>query len=109
MTFVGSLSISRDLRGKKDTFQDGDVRFALTCSFVTVFIALLSFFTFTADQPTEFAQAFFKEFLNITALIVGFYFATTAAIEFARMRQNGKGKERDESRAKPVQNDDNKE
>jgi hypothetical protein len=34
VSFVAFLSISRELRGSRDTFQDGDVRFALTCSFV---------------------------------------------------------------------------
>src|SRR5690242_21729471 len=47
VSFIGFLHVSWALRGTPGTFQDGDVRFALTCSFVAVFFALLSFYSFT--------------------------------------------------------------
>ena len=110
VSFVGFLNISRELRGSRDTFQDGDVRFALTCSFVTVFFALLSFFSFArVDQPTEIGRSFFSNFLTITVLIVGFYFATSGAIELVRLRQDGKRQEGAEAGAKPLENHKNHE
>jgi hypothetical protein len=109
LSFIGFLSISRELRGERETFQDGDVRFALTSSFVTVFFALLSFFIFTRDQPSEFAQRFFDSFLNITVLIVGFYFATTGVIEVVGGRHNRTRPTPDEAEAEPVENRENRE
>jgi hypothetical protein len=109
LSFIGFLNISRELRGERETFQDGDVRFALTCSFVTVFFALLSFFIFTRDQPSDFAQRFFDSFLNITVLIVGFYFATTGVIEVVAGRGTRTRPKPDEAEAKPVENHEKRE
>ena len=86
----------------------GDVRFALTCSFVTVFFALLSFFSFArVPRPTEIGQSFFSNFLTITVLIVGFYFATTGAIELGGLIRDGKRQERAGAGAEPVESREN--
>lgn len=87
-TFVGVLNISRDLRGTPGTFEDGDVRLAVTCTFVILFLTLLSFFTFaTNSEPGPFAETLIREFLVLTALIIGFYFATSGSIEFLKIRE----------------------
>jgi hypothetical protein len=92
ISFIAFMHFSRELRGRRGAFQDGDVRFAITGSFVTVFFALLSFFSFASvQQPTEVGKQFFASFLNLTLLIVGFYFATTGALEIVRIRENRKG------------------
>jgi len=87
ISFIGFLNISRALRGTPGIFQDGNVRFALTCSFVAVFFALLSFYSFTADRPTPFAETIINNFLTVTVVVVGFYFATSGAIELFRIRE----------------------
>ena len=90
ISFIGFLNISRALRGTPGTFQDGDVRLALTCAFVAVFFALLSFYSFTIDEPTLFAQNIIDSFLTVTVVVVGFYFATTGAIELFKIRERSR-------------------
>ena len=90
VSFVGFLNISRALRGAVDTFQDGDVRFALTCSFLAVFLALLSFYSFTTDEPTQFARSIIDSFLTLTIVVVGFYFATSGTIELFKIWGRGR-------------------
>lgn len=90
-TFVGTLNISRELRGSPSTtFDDGDVRLAVASTFVTVFLALVSFYAFTLDEPTPFARILIERFLDLTALVVGFYFATSGAIEFLQLRERSR-------------------
>jgi hypothetical protein len=97
VSFVGFLNISRALRGSPGAFQDGDVRLALTCAFVAVFFALLSFYAFTLDEPTPFAQQIIDSFLTITVIVVGFYFATTGAIELFKIRERGRARTPEET------------
>jgi hypothetical protein len=90
ISYFGGLAISRSLLGTPGVFEDGDVRFALTCAFVSIFLALLSFYSFTRDEPTPFAKSVIDSFLNLTVLVVGFYFAATSAVEVARLREKGR-------------------
>jgi hypothetical protein len=91
LSFLGFLSLSRELRGVRGAFQDGDVRLAITCSFVTVFLTLLSYYSFASSEqkPTEVGQQFFDSFLSLTVVIIGFYFATTGAVEILKTRKKG--------------------
>ena len=96
-SFVGALNISRSMRGTPGRFEEGDVRFALAISFVAVFFALLSFYAFSRDEPTGFARSLIETFLDQTALVVGFYFATSGALEFVKIRERRRaGRDGDE-------------
>jgi hypothetical protein len=61
------------------------------------------------DAPTEIGRSFFDNFLTITVLIVGFYFATTGAIELVGLIRDGKRQERAGAGARPVENHENHE
>jgi hypothetical protein len=87
ISFVGSLNISAERRDRPGRFQDGDVRFAVAVAFVAVFFAMLSFYAFSRDVPTNFGQSLVNTLLDQTALIVGFYFATSGALEYLNRRQ----------------------
>jgi hypothetical protein len=63
-----------------------------------VYLTVLSFFTFTIDSPPPGAKPFLDTLLTTTSIVVGFYFATTGAIEVATIRQDRRGKEQDTTR-----------
>jgi hypothetical protein len=86
ISFFGFLWLSRALRTPRGVFQDGDVRLAIAAAFFTVYIELLSLYAFADGEPTDFASSFADDFQTLTGLVVGFYFATSGALEWARIR-----------------------
>lgn len=101
MSFVGFLNISRELRGKRGSLQDGDVRFAIACTILIVYLTMLSFFAFTLDNPPPGAKPFLDALLTTTAVVVGFYFATTGAIEVAKIRKGRSEQDGDAAKTTP--------
>ena len=78
--------MSRELRTPKGSIGDGDVRLAITASFLMVFFVLLSYFSFLPEGPNDFARDVAGQLFALTGLVVGFYFATTGALEYVRIR-----------------------
>lgn len=89
VSFIGGLYVARYVRFPPGVFQDGDVRFAIALAFVTVFFAMLAFFVFSPYRldPPDFVKQWTDNMLAITGLVVGFYFATSGALEFVKARQ----------------------
>jgi hypothetical protein len=85
--FYGFMMLSRATRDETGVFQDGDVRLAVACAFVTLYLELLALFIFSPESDlTGFPRALAENLVTQTALIVGFYFATTGALEYAKLR-----------------------
>lgn len=87
VSFFGFLLYSRELREPAGVFDDADVRLAITCSFVTLYFALITFSLFAQGEPSGFARSLVDDLLTLTGIVVGFYFATTGALEYARIRE----------------------
>ena len=98
ISFFGSLFLSRELRAPEGRIDDGDVRLAIAASFVLVFFALLSFFLFLPDQRSQFARDAAGQLFALMGLVVGFYFATTGALEFAKIRERRTGRRLEDDR-----------
>jgi uncharacterized membrane protein len=87
--FYGFMMLSRAARDETGVFQDGDVRLAVACAFVTMYLELLALIIFSPEfQLSEIGKVLTENLLTQTALIVGFYFATTGALEYAKLRGN---------------------
>jgi hypothetical protein len=87
-SFFGFMMLSRASRDQTGVFQDGDVRLAVACAFVTVYFELFALFIFAPEaQLGEFGKTLADNLLTQTALIIGFYFATTGALEYAKLRR----------------------
>jgi len=86
--------VSRELRTPKGSIGDGDVRLAITASFLMVFFVLLSYFSFLPEGPNDFARDVAGQLFALTGLVVGFYFATTGALEYVRIRERQRERER---------------
>jgi uncharacterized membrane protein len=86
-SFFGFMMLSRASRDETGVFQDGDVRLAVACSFVTIYFELFALFLFSETDLGGFGRTLADNLLTQTALIIGFYFATTGALEYAKLRQ----------------------
>ena len=85
--FYGFMMLSRAARDESGVFQDGDVRLAVACAFVTMYLELLALFIFSPETKlSDIGKVLAENLLTQTALIVGFYFATTGALEYAKLR-----------------------
>jgi hypothetical protein len=85
-SFLGILYCSHMLDNPGKPFKSQDVRTALAASYIVVFFSFLALFSFNRNDPSSFAKSLSDTLLTQTTLILGFYFATSGALEYARIR-----------------------
>lgn len=89
ISFIGFLLIGNYL-SDRTALEASQMRTAIAGTFVVTYFAILGLFVFSTYTPTDFASRITNDLLGQVALVVGFYFATSGALEFARIRQRGR-------------------
>jgi hypothetical protein len=84
IAFLGTLSMAhRDSSGPYDS---GEVRIAVTCAFMMVYFAILGIFLFSINEVGTFGQGLVNNLTSLFGVVVGFYFASSAVVEYGRSR-----------------------
>ncbi|HEU4354847.1 MAG TPA: hypothetical protein VFT27_04590 [Actinomycetota bacterium] len=89
ISFIGFLLIGNYL-SDRTALEASQMRTAIAGTFVVTYFAILGLFVFSTYTPTDFASRITNDLLGQVALVVGFYFATSGALEFARIRERGR-------------------
>jgi hypothetical protein len=84
IAFLGTLSIAH--RGSAGPYDSGEVRIAVTCAFMMVYFAILGIFLFSINQVGTFGQGLVNNLTSLFGVVVGFYFASSAVVEYGRAR-----------------------
>lgn len=93
ISFIGFLLIGSYL-SDGTALEASQMRTAIAGTFVVTYFAILGLFVFSPYTPTAFAGRITDDLLSQVALVVGFYFATSGALEFARIRERGRERAR---------------
>lgn len=89
ITFLGILMLVNYL-SVSPAFDKGEMRKAITGSFVAVYFALVSLLTFTDFSPsdnTELAKTIIRHFTTLIEIIIVFYFASSGVREYLKFKE----------------------
>jgi len=89
ITFLGILMLVNYLSESR-AFDKGEMRKAITGSFVAVYFALVSLLTFTDFSPsdnTELAKTIIGHFTTLIEIIIVFYFASSGVREYFKFKE----------------------
>lgn len=82
-------TLSLDNYSKPDaTLSEGIIRNALTATFIVMYVA---YFSFALDPTCIFSEGLAEPLLELTQIIVGFYFASTVASQLIGKWKGGTG------------------
>jgi hypothetical protein len=87
IAFLGTLSMAH--RGSTGPYESGEVRVAVTCAFMMVYFAILGIFLFSINEVGTFGQGLVNNLTSLFGVVVGFYFASSAVVEYGRTRASG--------------------
>jgi hypothetical protein len=85
IAFLGILLLAHAVASHRP-FDSGEMRMAIAGSFVIVYFVVLAIFLFSVNQPTQFAQDYVRNLTSLMGVIVAFYFASSAAVQYAKVR-----------------------
>ncbi len=85
VAFLGILILAHTVSAYRP-FDSGEMRMAIAGSFVIVYFVVLAIFLFSIHQPTQFAQDYVRNLTSLLGVIVAFYFASSAAVQYAKIR-----------------------
>lgn len=88
VSFLGTLSVGR--RSSSRAFEPADVRTALTTAFTMVFFAAVGIFLFSSNTVGDFGRTLMDNLTSLFGVVIGFYFASSAAVEYAKVREGGR-------------------
>jgi hypothetical protein len=89
VSFFGTLALAH--RSSPDgPYDSSEVRLAVTAAFMMVFFAALGIFLFSKNDVGPFGQSLMNNLTSLFAVVVGFYFASTAVVEYGRSREREK-------------------
>jgi len=91
VSFLGMLSISHQ-GVRSPGFQPGEIRTALATSFTMVFFAAVGIFLFSTNSVGDFGRSLMDNLTSLFGVVIGFYFASSAVVEYAKVRESGKAK-----------------
>ena len=91
VSFLGTLSVGR--RTSSRAFEPADVRTALTTSFTMVFFAAVGIFLFSSNTVGDFGRTLMDNLTSLFGVVIGFYFASSAAVEYAKVREGRRAAE----------------
>ena len=86
VSFLGMLGIGRQGQRPR-AFEPGEVRTALTTAFTMVFFAAVGIFLFSTNSVSEFGRTLMDNLTSLFGVVIGFYFASSAAVEYAKVRE----------------------
>jgi hypothetical protein len=85
VSFLGTLSLGH--QGERYRPVDpSEVRMALTTSFAMVFFAAVGIFLFSSNSVGDFGRTLMSNLTSLFGIVIGFYFASSAAIEYGKIR-----------------------
>ena len=87
IAFLGTLSMAH--RNSEGPYDSGEVRIAVTCAFMMVYFAILGIFLFSINVVGEFGRGLVTNLTSLFGVVVGFYFASSAVVEYGRTRGGG--------------------
>jgi hypothetical protein len=88
VSFLGTLAVGR--RSRSPGFEPAEVRTALTTSFTMVFFAAIAIFLFSTNTVGDFGRTLMDNLTSLFGVVIGFYFASSAAVEYAKVREGGR-------------------
>ena len=88
VSFLGTLAVGR--RSRSPGFEPAEVRTALTTSFTMVFFAAVAIFLFSTNTVGDFGRTLMDNLTSLFGVVIGFYFASSAAVEYAKVREGGR-------------------
>jgi hypothetical protein len=89
IAFLGTLSMAH--RDSTGPYESGEVRIAVTCAFMMVYFAILGIFLFSINEVGTFGQGLVTNLTSLFGVVVGFYFASSAVVEYGRTRTGTAG------------------
>jgi hypothetical protein len=85
VSFLGMLSLAH--RGaRRGRYDSSEVRIAVTTAFTMVYFAALGIFLFSTNTVSTFGQSLMSSLTSLFGVVVGFYFASSAVVEYGRTR-----------------------
>lgn len=78
-------------RNSAGPYDSGEVRIAVTCAFMMVYFAILGIFLFSINEVGTFGQGLVNNLTSLFGVVVGFYFASSAVVEYGRTRAGQTG------------------
>jgi hypothetical protein len=97
VSFLGMLSLGHQ-GSRFRRFESSEVRVAVTTSFVMVYFAILGIFLFSTNRVSDFGQTMVENLSGLFGVVVGFYFASAAVVEYGKSRS---GSTTDKPESKP--------
>jgi hypothetical protein len=91
VSFLGMLGISHQ-GSRARGFDPGDVRTALTTAFTMVFFSSVGIFLFSTNDVGDFGRTLMDNLTSLFGVVIGFYFASSAAVEWAKVREAGRAR-----------------
>lgn len=86
VSFFGTLSLAH--RSSPNTpYDSSEVRLAVTAAFMMVYFAALGIFLFSINTVGSFGQNLMNNMTSLFGVVVGFYFASSAVVEYSRSRE----------------------
>ena len=82
--FLGILLLAHHVASYRP-FDSGEMRMAIAGSFVIVYFVVLAIFLFSIHNPTTFAQDYVRNLTTLMGVIIAFYFASSAAVQYAKI------------------------
>jgi len=86
VSFLGTLTVANRAAGTP-AFDSSQVRLAITAAFTIEFFSILALSVSSSGEAPPVLQSLISNLTSLFAVIVGFYFAATAAVEYGRVRQ----------------------
>ena len=83
VSFLGMLSLGAEGR----EIRSNEIRTALATAFAMVFFAAVGIFLFSTNTVNDFGQALMSNMTSLFGVVIGFYFASSAVVEYGKIRQ----------------------
>ncbi len=81
ITFFGTLMLANYLSGSAD-LNKGEIRKAITGSFIAVYFVLVSLLSFSELSSTDLAETIIGHFTYLVGIIVVFYFGSSTVRDY---------------------------
>ena len=89
VSFLGMLGIGQ--RGRASAgFEPGVIRAALATSFTMVFFAAVAIFLFSTNSVGDFGRMLMNNLTSLFGVVIGFYFASSAAVEYVKVKEGAR-------------------